>query len=56
MKSNKLSKKGKPGQSLLEFVLIFLIFMGLIVMLGLFLTTFKRYGGRVLDLVASEYP
>ena len=56
MKPLQLKRRGKPGQTMLEFVLTFLLFSGLIVMLAMFLWTFKSYGGRILDLVASEYP
>jgi len=39
-----------------EYVVVFLLLMGTFVMLAIFLFVFKEYGGRVLDLVASEYP
>jgi Tfp pilus assembly protein PilV len=49
-------RKRNQGQAMLEFVMMFVLFMGVLAMLSLFLYTFKEYGGRILDLVASEYP
>ena len=49
-------RKRTQGQAMLEFVMMFILFMGVLAMLSLFLYTFKEYGGRILDLVASEYP
>lgn len=41
---------------MLEFTIMLVMSLGIIVMLMLFFVTFKEFGGRVLDLVASEYP
>lgn len=47
---------GRAGQALTEFVLVVASTLLLLVMVALFLHTFREYGGRVLNLVASEYP
>ena len=44
------------GQATVEFVTVMGLLMLVLVMLALLLYTFKEYGGRVMDLVGSEYP
>ncbi len=39
-----------------EFVMVVAATLLLVAVMGLFLYTFQEYGGRVLSLVASEYP
>lgn len=39
-----------------EFVTMLGLLMLVLVMLALLLFTFREYGGRVMDLVGSEYP
>ncbi len=39
-----------------EFVVVAASMLMLLVMLALFLYTYREYGGRVLNLVASEFP
>ena len=46
----------KRGQSMLEYLMVMVMSMGIIVMLGLFYVTYKEYGGRMMELVSSEYP
>ena len=46
----------KSGQALLEYVLVAAVLCSTIAILALFLYTFKEYGGRIMDLVAYEYP
>jgi hypothetical protein len=46
----------KRGQTLLETVMILAVTLGLVVTLGFFMYVFKEHGGRILDLVSSEYP
>jgi len=41
---------------LTEFVVVMASLLLALVMVSLFLYTFREYGGRVLNLVASEYP
>jgi hypothetical protein len=46
----------RRGQTLTEYAVAMGVLMAVIAMAALFLYTFKEYGGRILDLVASEYP
>ncbi len=46
----------RQGQATTEFVTMMGLLMLVLVMLALLLYTFKEYGGRVMDLVGSEYP
>ena len=39
-----------------EYFVVLGLLLGTFVMLATFLYVFKAYGGRVLDLVASEFP
>ena len=48
--------KKKGQQSMLEYLMVMVMSMGIIVMLGLFYVTYKEYGGRMMELVSSEYP
>ncbi len=46
----------RDGQAMTEYVLTAGILLASVVILALFLYTFKEYSGRVLELAASEYP
>jgi uncharacterized membrane protein len=46
----------KRGQTLVEFMGVVGVTILAVVMLALLLYTFKQFGGRILNLVASEYP
>ncbi|MFO1491182.1 MAG: hypothetical protein U1F77_14245 [Kiritimatiellia bacterium] len=46
----------RNGQVMLEFAVMLVMSLGVIIILMLFFITFKEFGGRILDLVASEYP
>lgn len=48
--------RDRAGQAVLEHVVTAGILLVVVVMLALFLYVFKEYGGRILDLVASDYP
>jgi len=50
------NSKAKRGQAMLEYVVTAGAILAVVVILSLFLYTFKEYGGRILDLIASEYP
>lgn len=55
--SSKRSKRSeRSGQALTEYIVVFIILIGVFVMVATFLSVFKEHGGRVLDLVASEFP
>jgi hypothetical protein len=47
---------GKNGQAMVEFLVVAGMLMAAVAILMVFLTTFREYGTRVLDLVGSEYP
>lgn len=46
----------RRGQALVEYVIMTVLFLSAVAILAVFLYTFKAHGGRILDLVASEYP
>jgi hypothetical protein len=46
----------RSGQAMTEYVLTAGILLATVVILALFLYTFKEHSGRVLELAASEYP
>ena len=52
----KLRKGGKSGQAMTEYVIVAGMLTAAVAILAVFLYTFKEYGGRVLDLVSSDYP
>ena len=41
---------------MVEYVIVAGILVTTVAIMAVFLYTFKQFGGRVLDLVASEYP
>ena len=48
--------RGKAGQAMVEYVVLTGLMLGIVLMLAVFLFAFKEAGGRVLDLIAYEYP
>lgn len=46
----------KSGQAMIEFITIAGMLLAVIAILAVFLYTFKERGGRVVSLVASDYP
>ena len=49
-------RRRKAGQTMVEFVIMAAMMSLMLVILSLLLYTFKEYGGRVLNLVGSEFP
>jgi len=49
-------KELKAGQAMTEYVIVAGMLTAAVAILAVFLYTFKEYGGRVLDLVSSDYP
>ncbi|MBU0679436.1 MAG: hypothetical protein KJ626_15150 [Verrucomicrobia bacterium] len=47
---------GRSGQVMLEYAIVAGIFVAVVTILALLLFTFKEYGGRILDLLAAEFP
>ncbi len=50
------SSPGRSGQAMVEYMVATGLLLGTLAMLALVLYVFKEYGGRVLDLVAYDYP
>lgn len=46
----------KSGQALAEYMIVAGMLVAAVAIMSVFLYTFREYSGRVLDLVASEYP
>jgi hypothetical protein len=46
----------RSGQALVEYVIVAAMMVAALAILAVFLYTFREFGGRVLSLVASEYP
>ncbi|MBU0714403.1 MAG: hypothetical protein KJ964_03470 [Verrucomicrobia bacterium] len=53
---NRKLKISSRGQAMAEYVIIVGLLMAALGILTFFFVTFKEYGGRILALVASEYP
>lgn len=47
---------GREGQTLAEYVIMAGVLVGIVAVLSVFLYTFREQSGRVLDLVAWDYP
>lgn len=52
----KSSRNSKKGQAMLEYIMVLAMTLGVLVTLGFFIFVFKEYGGRILDLVSSDFP
>ena len=46
----------RSGQALVEYAVVAGMMLATMAVMALLLYVFKEHGGRVLDLVASEYP
>ena len=55
VRNNRL-KKSARGQAATEYVVTFGVLLSCVAITALLLYVFKEYGGRILDLVSSEYP
>lgn len=51
-----MNTRRKRGQALTEFVVVMGMLLATGTILALFLYTFREYSGRVLQLLAAEYP
>lgn len=56
MAKGSAGQRSRSGQVLTEYVAVAGLLMLVLVMLLLLLYTFREYGGRILNLLASEYP
>ncbi|MDF3129704.1 hypothetical protein P0Y35_10905 [Kiritimatiellaeota bacterium B1221] len=52
----KIYQNRKNGQSMLEYIMVLAMTLGILVTLGFFIAVFKDYGGRILEIVSSDYP
>lgn len=46
----------RAGQATVEYAIAAGVLTAMVAILAIFLYTFREYGGRVLDLVSSDYP
>jgi len=46
----------RSGQAMIEYMITAAALVLMVLIFAVFLYTFKEHGGRVLNLVASEYP
>ena len=46
----------RSGQAMVEYVVVACLLLSAVAIMAVFLYSFREYGGRVLDLAASEYP
>lgn len=46
----------RHGQAMIEYVIVAVMLTATMAIMAIFLYTFRENSGRVLDLVASEYP
>jgi hypothetical protein len=58
MKIGKPAQMGlwRHGQVMIEYAMVAGILLACVAVLAIFLYTFREYGDRVINLVASEYP
>ncbi len=49
-------RQNQSGQAMLEYLVVSAILLSALAILTFFLETFKEYGWRILDMVASDYP
>lgn len=52
----KCRARRRSGQAMTEYVLVMGTTIGVLVMMALLFYTFKEYGGRIINLISSEYP
>lgn len=54
--NQRMVGRRKSGQAMVEYVVLTGLMLGFLLILAIFLFAFKEAGGRVLDLIAYEYP
>ena len=50
------SRSRESGQTTVEYAVVAGVLLASLAVLTLFLTTFREYGVRILEMVASDYP
>ena len=48
--------RGRSGQAMIEYMIVAVMMIGLVALFALLLYALRQQSGRVLELVASEYP
>ena len=49
-------RKGRSGQAMIEYVIVFVALFATILSLAVFLYAVRQQSNRTLDLVSSDYP
>lgn len=55
-KSGCCKTKGKSGQVMLEYIIVFVTLLAVVAVFSICLYAVRQQSNRALDLVASEYP
>ena len=55
-KCARKSSRNRSGQTATEYVIVAGMVIASLAILVVFLVSFREYGGRILELMASEYP
>ena len=50
------SSRARSGQAMIEYVIMTVLLLSSVVVLSVFLYTYKQHSERVVNLVGSEYP
>jgi|GEM_PF-921701 len=56
MRTSAVGSERRRGQTMVEYLIVAGVLLGVLVLLSFLLVALKLNGNRVLDLVASEYP
>ncbi len=56
MEAQRSPVRRRGGQTMVEYVLAFVVLLGVVFALGALVGGLRSNGSRTLDLVASEYP
>ena len=48
--------RSRRGQAMIEYMIVSVMLLSLVALFALLLYALRQHSGRVLDLVASEYP
>ena len=54
--SARPGRRGRRGQAMIEYIVVFIALFATIVSLAVFLYAMRQQSNRTLDLVASDYP
>jgi len=52
----RAGRRGRSGQAMIEYIVVFVSLFATIVSLAVFLYAVRQQSNRTLDLVASDYP